>query len=135
MALHYSYHCERFGYQFSLPIDLERKLPQWLASEAFPPLSPRIAIANSRLVVRRILRPELSTFEPNLSSCALKTTSEYEGGLWYYLISWFVPDVDLELDWSEFSVPVLFDGTTPEPLRFRYEDRFSIYGARRAGQA
>jgi len=132
MALHYSYHGEQFGYQFSLPADLERKLPQWSKSEAFPPLSPRVAIANARIVVQRLLFSELSTFEPNFSSCALKTTSEYEGCLWYYVVSWFVPDADIELDWGEFSVPVLFDGTTPEPLRFRYEDRFSIYAARQA---
>ena len=129
MAHHYSYHCERFGYQFILPIDVERKLPQWLASEAFPPLSPRVAIANSLVLVRQILSPELSTFEPKLSSCALKTTGEYEGGLWYYLVNWFVPDIEPDNDWEEFAVPVLLNGSTPEPLRFRYEDRFSIYSA------
>jgi hypothetical protein len=72
---------------------------------------------------------EAQPFEPSFSQCALRVSSEYEGGWWYYIVSWFVPDLeDIAADWSEVSVPVLFDGSTPEPVKFKYDERFNYYG-------
>lgn len=128
MILHYAYWNEYFGYKFSITREALINLPQWSKREAFPPLSPRIAIANSRSVVRDLLE-EVRPFDPRFSSCALKSGSGYEGSSWYYIVSWHVPDLeDVAADWSEFSVPVLFDGSIPAATKFKYEDRFDVYG-------
>ncbi len=127
MILHYSYWNEYFGYAFNASKEELAKKPQWAKHEAFPPLSPRIAIANAKGAVQRTLT-EVQPFDPTFRACSLQVRSEYEGGWWYYVVSFFVPDLeDVGSDWSEFSVPVLFDGTTPEPAKFKYEERFDVY--------
>jgi len=128
MILYYTNWNEHFGYKFSIDPTLA-SVPQWSKYEAFPPLSPRIAIANSRLFVQRLLT-EVQPFDPLFSSVCLTSQSEHEVGWWYYVVKWFVPDLeDIAIDWSEFSVPVLFDGTTPVPTKFKYEDRSAVYRA------
>ena len=127
MIHHFSYWNEYFGFKFSISGAVIGAAPQWLAHEDFPPLSPRLAIANSRSVVQQLLQA-VGPFEPRFSACALRSSTRQEGSWWYYVVSWFVPDLeDPAADWSEFSVPVVFDGSTPEPAKFRYEDRFDAY--------
>lgn len=126
LDFHYAYWSEYCGYQFSISPESFSALPIWSQDEAHPPLSPRLAIANSQLVVNRLLR-DVQPFDPKFSACSLKTRNEYGKDWWYYVVSWFVPEQDLAADWSEFSVPVLFDGSTPEPKKFRYEDRVEVY--------
>lgn len=127
MILLYSYWGEYFGYKFSLPQEAMLSLPQWSEREAFPPLPPRLAIANAKAVVQDLLE-EVRPFNPGFHACSLQRRSEYEGGSWYYVVSWFVPDLeDSAVDWSEFSVPVLFDGSTPKPVKFKYDERLDVY--------
>jgi len=121
----YSYWNEYVGFRFSLSAEALLKLPRWAARDAFPPLSPRAAIANAETVVKGLLK-EAGSFDPKFSRCSLRQLDEEA---WYYEVCWFVPDhEDAAADWSEFSVPVLFDGSTPKPHRFNYVDRFEIYG-------
>ncbi|WP_073213713.1 hypothetical protein [Massilia sp. CF038] len=123
MITHYTYWNEDFGYRFSISPACLKRAPQWLEHAEFPPLSPRIAIANSRIAVQRMLA-EVQPFEPKFDACALKG----DGASWHYVVSWFVPDLeDCATDWSAISIPVLFDGSTPDPLKFKYEDRFEVY--------
>ena len=127
MIQYYAYWNEYFGYKFSISEEALKACPSWRNEEEFPPLSPKVAIGNSRPIVKRLLQ-EVNPFEPRLSACSLQCTTEREVGWWYYLVTWFVPDLeDVAADWSQFSVPVLFDGSTPEPVKFRYEDRFYVY--------
>jgi hypothetical protein len=122
MNIYYAYWNEYFGYKFSITPDIVSRLPQWPEDAAFPPLSPRIAISNSRLAVQRLL-VEVVPFEPRFGACSLVNR-----GCWYYIVSWYVPDLeDPAVDWSEFSLPVFFDGSVPEPMKFKYEDRFDVY--------
>lgn len=130
MGTLYAYFDNTFAYKFSLRQDVITALPAWRDNKEFPPLSPRAAIAGARTAVRKILAPELGDFEPNLSSCALAIASKFEGTWWYYRVDWFVPSQDVGADWAQFSVPVLFDGSTPEPEKFPYEERFDMYQQR-----
>ena len=124
MAIYYSYFHERLGYKFSLTVERMNAAPQWKDADDFPPLPPRIAMANSEAFLRRLLFSEVGKFSPKFSSCALTLG---EGGRWYYVVSWFVPDIEADFDWSTITVPVLLDGSIPEPLRFNYDDRSFIY--------
>ena len=126
MIVYYAYWNEYFGFRFSFPPEAA-DVPQWPQSEPFPPLSPRVAIERSRAVVQQLLQ-EVHPFDPEFRACSLCNRSEQHEGYWYYIVSWSVPDLeDVRADWSEFAVPVLFDGSTPQPLKFRYEDRFDVY--------
>lgn len=127
MTIHYAYWNEYFGYKFTISDEDASTLPKWSKQEKFPPLSPRVAIENSKIAIQRILQ-EIEPFEPKFSSCALTIGGHDDGEWWYYLVSWYVPDLaDTASDWSEFSIPVLFDGSTPDPIKFKFEDRFDIY--------
>ncbi|WP_156409951.1 hypothetical protein [Duganella sp. Root198D2] len=58
------------------------KLPRWAARDAFPPLSPRVAIANAEAVVKDLLK-EAGSFDPKFSKCSLRKLDEEA---WYYEI-------------------------------------------------
>ncbi len=123
----YSYLDEEVGFRFSLTYAAILAAPRWLDDAPFPPLSPRRAIANAKDVVQAMLAPHLGDFEPDFSACALKYGDSESGALWYYDVEWYVPAMDPAADRSTFSVPVLFDGSTPSPLQFAWADRFAVY--------
>ena len=127
LSTYFAYWNEDFGYKFTISAEDFRASPTWLESQAFPPLSPRIAIANSRLAVQSILQ-EIQPFEPDFSACTLILGGWDERECWDYLVSWRVPFLDGEPGRrSEISIPVLFNGETPNPLKFKYADRFKVY--------
>lgn len=123
----YSYYFEELLFKFSLRNDAGDGCPQWLEDEAFPPLSPRDAIAASKAVALEILSA-YPWADPTLASCALKRTSHLDSGWWYYDIDWWVwsPDNDGS-DRSGLNIPVMLNGKVPPFEIFKYADRASAW--------
>lgn len=121
----YSYYCEELVFKFSFGSNEGANNPPWLENEDFPPLSPREAIAVSKLAVLEMLRA-YPYAEPQFHACALKKTSAFEGGWWYYDIDWKVYPPDYG-DRSGVNVPVMLNGQVPSFEVFKYEDRSSAW--------
>jgi len=121
----YSYYFEEIIFKFAFGKNEGAENPLWLESEDFPPLSPRQAIAVSKLTVLEMLG--LYPYaDPQFHACALKKGSESENGWWYYDIEWMVYPPEYG-DRSVINVPVMLNGQVPSYELFKYEDRSSAW--------
>jgi hypothetical protein len=127
MKTHYSHFGDYFCYKFPLSAEHFNAAPKWRDSDAFPPLSPRVAIAHGTDFIRLLLAPELGEFTPKFSSCALERVAGPQGDWWHYMVTCYVPNPDSAADWSAFDVPVMLDGVIPTPKKYPYEERFDMY--------
>ncbi|MYN38638.1 hypothetical protein GTP55_04555 [Duganella sp. FT109W] len=127
MTKFYSYYFEEIGFKFSFDKDDGADCPRWSETEDFPPLPPRAAIATSKAALIEMLSA-YPIGEPQFAACALRRTSDYEGGWWYYDISWFVcpPECDGS-DSGEIRVPVMMNGKCPPYAVFKFEDRRNVW--------
>ncbi|SDJ69946.1 hypothetical protein SAMN04488540_1122 [Ferrimonas sediminum] len=123
----YSYYFEEYLFKFSFEAEEGAGAPPWLDSDAFPPLSPRQAIDASKNAVAEMLKA-YPWADPQFSACALKRTTESEGGWWYYDVEWMVwpPECDGG-DRSGINVPVMLNGRVPSFEVFKYQDRFKAW--------
>lgn len=119
----YSYYSEELLFRFSVDKTTGAEESSWSEQEDYPPLPPREAIEISRQTLLIILN-DYPWAEPEFHYCALKRTSKYEGGLWYYDIGWIVwpPEQDGS-DRGSLNVPVMLNGKVPPYEVFKYEDR------------
>jgi len=123
----YSYYFEEIGFKFSFSKADGADFPRWTEAEDFPPLPPRAAIAASRLALIEMLNT-YPIGEPGFDACALKQTSDYEGGWWYYDISWFVSSPECDgSDRSQIRVPIMLNGRCPPYEVFKFEDRHNVW--------
>ncbi|GFM84590.1 hypothetical protein PSCICN_52820 [Pseudomonas cichorii] len=121
----YSYYFEELVFKFSFGKNEGADNPPWLENEDFPPLSPREAIAVSKLVVLDMLR-EYPYAEPQFHACALKKVNNSDNGWWYYDIDWMAYPPECG-DRSVVNVPVMLNGRVPPYEIFKYEDRSSAW--------
>jgi hypothetical protein len=123
----FSFYSEELMFKFSIDREAGADEASWLETEDHPPLPPRMAIETSKRVQLELLADH-SWAEPQFHSCALKRTSKYEGGWWYYEVEWMVwpPEQDGS-DRGGRSVPVMLNGKVPPSEVFKYEDRDSAW--------
>lgn len=121
----YSYYFEELVFKFSFGQKDGADNPAWLDSEGFPPLSPREAIAVSRLAVLEMLGA-YPYAAPQFHACALKKGRDCDNAWWYYDIDWMVYPPDYG-DRSVVNVPVMLNGRVPAYEVFNYEDRSAAW--------
>ncbi|WP_409303571.1 hypothetical protein [Pseudomonas sp. KCJK8993] len=121
----YSYYFEELVFKFPFGANEGADNPPWNENEDFSPLSPRVAIAVSRLALFDMLRA-YPYAEPKFHSCALKKVNDSDCSWWYYDVEWMVYPPECG-DRSSISVPVMLNGRVPPFEVFKYEDRFSAW--------
>jgi hypothetical protein len=109
----YSYYSEELLFKFIIKNETGAGEAAWLENEDFPSLAPRKAIEISKQKLLELLKG-YPWAEPRFDSCALKTTSQYEGGFWFYDIEWVVwpPEQDGS-DRLSLNIPVMLNGKVP----------------------
>lgn len=123
----FSYYEEELLFKFLIDEEGGAGECAWSEQEDYPSLPPRKAIEISKGKLLELLK-EYPWAEPQFHSCALKNTSNHEGGFWYYDIEWMVwpPEQDGS-DRSVISIPVMLNGQIPPYEVFKYEDRSNAW--------
>ncbi|WP_444997510.1 hypothetical protein [Aliikangiella sp. IMCC44359] len=109
---------EELFFKFTLSPEKGLAEVEWLEHDEFPPLSPRKAIACSKLALENMLAKFRVAEDARFGECALSCTND----MWYYIVTWFVWPQEPG-DMSSIRVPVYLNGQVPSYEVFDYQSR------------